>query len=916
MPAHARVSYQVVYPDPLGRIVATADYGTNGGSPLTRQDTIPDRSLDIRVSSTEYNDAGQAFRTTDPGGRVDEKTFDAAGRLTKTVENVVVNGTDDDENRTTDFTYNLEGKMTTLAARNHVTGDQVTQWAYGVDVDTSGVARNDLLRQKIYPDSSSSSDSVQYAYNRQGELIQQTDQAATVHAFLYDKLGRLLHDCVSLPTGSAIDNAVLRISRTYNSRGLLASVTSWDNATVGSGNIVNEVTRTYNAFGQLLEEKQSHSAAVGEGTPAVGYDYEQDQTTPTPNTIRPVSLSYPNGRLLHFGYGEPDEMSDVLSRVEELSDTQSLVAYAYLGTGQVVQVAYPEPGVNLTYLKQAGDPTFEDGDPRDPGDQYAGLDRFGRIQDQRWLKCESSSSSAAALERVQFTYNQAGNMVTRHNLVAPSGQDEVYEYDGLYQLRNFQRGTLELESDILHLASPPDWTEDFTYDPLGNWQRYQTDDGVNPLDQHRTHNPVNEITGISYGSSSSSASASTLGYDPAGNMTRCPTPSSFASTGGAEAVFDLTWDAWNRLVKVEDGETVVAEYGYDGLTRRITKAVEETVRHYYYNAQWQVLEERLNDNDGASRQWLWGLLRLDDPVLRDEISGGDFGMRYYALGDHLSVRTLVSGSGVVERFAYSAFGQTTVLNPDWTPASNNTSACGWEIRLHGYRWDEETGLYQVRYRYLHAGLGRWVSRDRLGEVFDLHLYKSMHNRPVTLFDSTGLCTLGERTIGNVEVKVTPAGQTPEDVELPEKFTKAVDWIDRVGKIVEGLIAQGVDTASEGFKEAIENALEQQGAPAFPDMLAVYIAAIRQAQGAFNGWNLYTRVHYKECVCKSFLFWSRNGWTDKTSEWRPCSINTIAISSSDEYNRYVYQYYQDAMSNAAACRDSHIEEVKNATTNDK
>ena len=454
MSAIFRVSYQVMYPDPLGRIIATADYGTNGGTPLTRQNTIPDRSLDIRVPTTEYNDAGQAFRTTDPGGRVDEKTFDAAGRLTKTVENVVVNGTDDDENRTTDFAYNLEGKMTFLTARNQVTGNQVTEWIYGVDFSTTGgIARNDLLQAKVYPDGAvpPSADCVTYEYNRLGELTQQADQAGTVHAFRFDKLGRLLHDCVSLPENSHIDNAVLRISRTYNERGLLASVTSWDNATVGNGSILNQVTREYNVFGQLKTEKQAHGGAVQTtGTPEVDYDYENAQDNHgRAVTIRPISLTYPNRRLLHLGYGETHEMSDVLSRIEKLADTQDLVGYTYLGARQVVEVEYPEPGVKLTYLKQGAE------DNGEAGDQYAGLDRFGRIIDQRWIKCESSSSSssAAALERVQFTYDQAGNMATRHNLVAPSGQDEVYEYDGLYQLRNFQRGTLN--SQLSAINTPP-----------------------------------------------------------------------------------------------------------------------------------------------------------------------------------------------------------------------------------------------------------------------------------------------------------------------------------------------------------------------------------------------------------------------------------------------------------------------------
>ena len=40
----ARVSYVASYPDALGRVMATADYGTNGGTALSRPATVPARS--------------------------------------------------------------------------------------------------------------------------------------------------------------------------------------------------------------------------------------------------------------------------------------------------------------------------------------------------------------------------------------------------------------------------------------------------------------------------------------------------------------------------------------------------------------------------------------------------------------------------------------------------------------------------------------------------------------------------------------------------------------------------------------------------------------------------------------------------------------------------------------------------------
>ena len=74
----------------------------------------------------------------------------------------------------------------------------------------------------------------------------------------------------------------------------------------------------------------------------------------------------------------------------------------------------------LTYIQQSGNPTVGDG-----GDQYTGLDRFGRVIDQRWIK----DSSGADLERVEYGFDRASNRVCRDNTVADAlsaNQDEYY----------------------------------------------------------------------------------------------------------------------------------------------------------------------------------------------------------------------------------------------------------------------------------------------------------------------------------------------------------------------------------------------------------------------------------------------------------------------------------------------------------
>jgi hypothetical protein len=67
----------------------------------------------------------------------------------------------------------------------------------------------------------------------------------------------------------------------------------------------------------------------------------------------------------------------------------------------------------------------------------------------------------------------------------------------------------------------------------------------------RTHDPVNDVTAITTASGTNWADPV---HDRNGNMTTIPKPASLAD--GLTA----TYDAWNRLVEVKDGQTVIARY--------------------------------------------------------------------------------------------------------------------------------------------------------------------------------------------------------------------------------------------------------------------------------------------------------------------------------------------------------------------
>ena len=86
-PPNARVLYQMYYPDALGRVISTANFGTNGGTVPARPATAPAPGSTILVSTAAFNARGELAVSTDPNGTGIFQEYDDAGRLIKTIEN-------------------------------------------------------------------------------------------------------------------------------------------------------------------------------------------------------------------------------------------------------------------------------------------------------------------------------------------------------------------------------------------------------------------------------------------------------------------------------------------------------------------------------------------------------------------------------------------------------------------------------------------------------------------------------------------------------------------------------------------------------------------------------------------------------------------------------------------------------------
>jgi len=218
----------------------------------------------------------------------------------------------------------------------------------------------------------------------------------------------------------------------------------------------------------------------------------------------------------------------------------------------------------------------------------------------------------------------------------------------------------------------------------------------------------------------------------------------------------MKYDAWNRQTAVyadnngSPGSTI-AEYRYDGLNQRIAKLLPNGQNwdrtDFYYNAAWQCLEERYGANQAketlptnAKIQWLWSVQYIDAPVLRwrDTDDNGTLDETLYYTNDaNMNVTALINTDGsIAERYVYDPYGKPTIYDDDWSDTVSWANSKQNEILYCGYRFNQETGKYDVRRRPYDFGLGRWPTHDPIEA--DRNPYEYVGSRPLVGLDPQGL----------------------------------------------------------------------------------------------------------------------------------------------------------------------------------
>ena len=216
-------------------------------------------------------------------------------------------------------------------------------------------------------------------------------------------------------------------------------------------------------------------------------------------------------------------------------------------------------------------------------------------------------------------------------------------------------------------------------------------------------------------------------YDAAGNMTQ-------------DASHTYTYDAENRLIKVDGGST--ASYTYDAFGRRAEKIVGSRTTDYLYDAVGNVSNEVNN---------LCAPVCIDTDFL---YLGGQLvaeykeGLTYFVHTDHIGSTRLVTG-----------LNQTVAQNLDYLPfGEHNSTDSGISTHeLTGDVRDAESNLDHAQFRQYSSTLGRWMHPDPAGLAAvdptnpqSWNRYAYVLNNPMALVDPTGLndCPDDKSTCGD------------------------------------------------------------------------------------------------------------------------------------------------------------------------
>lgn len=641
-----------------------------------------------------------------PSGRTNVFEYDAVGR--KSAE-IVAYGTA--EAATNRFEYDAVGNLTNRidalgnSWKNY--HNALNQRIAIVDpLDRTNSWTYDALGNKLSetrPDNTTTT----YGYDSMSRLIATTNALNQVVRYGYDVLGNLI---------SLVDTKGNTNQWTYGLLGHRLSKTYADSTqdryaydAVGNlayfTNAASEVqTLTYDGRNRPTLKSWSTNG----DTEAMTYDSAGRLLTLT-NSISVLTNAY-------------DDANQLIAEGQLLaSQSARVVSYTYNADGKRLSLTYPggnaltntynarglisglyfdgpPPLASFTY-DAAGQRTvraFENG-----VNTYYTNDAAGQLVALAHVKTNGGS----VLVQINYGYNAVANPTNRmESFTGFNSATDVYAYDSTDQLTNVN-------------YSGGARVVGYNYDPMGNL--------TNKLDNTNTTtftaNNLNQLATLN---------GTNLTYDAKGSLLTRPG-------------WSYTWNAKNQLTVAE--QTNPAEgskkmtFAYDGKNRCAKRRTYTytsgnwslTLDTCLYYDKWNLVEER--DGSGSVIAAFANGPVMDEILAKLTSTNTVF---YHGDAQNSTLVLTDASANVAERYRYDAFGLPSLYDSTFSPLSS--SLYGIRHLFQGREWLAEVKLNDHRNRHYSPEMQRWISRDPIQELDDIHLYRFVFNSPASLVDPTGL----------------------------------------------------------------------------------------------------------------------------------------------------------------------------------
>jgi RHS repeat-associated protein len=686
-----------------------------------------------RVTTNVYDSMGRRTSVTRPGSRTVNYTYSDTGELT------VVDGTDTYRQS---FTYDGLGRMKYLATRKdlivpYVPGSTppltgvppvITAWTYSPD--------RGFMTAKTYNDGKGTA----YAYNADGQLSSRIWARGITTAYTYDNAGN--------PTGIDYSDSTTDIVFTYDQAGRLTVVVD----------AAGTHTRSYNSESKLeniliphiLNSQYSHYV-----------DYAYDSL----GRKSGMQLRFNNLPLRQYQYNY-----DSMSRLASVGDSTNNTATYTRATGSNMLLNTEIKNTGNTILNRA------------------------RVYDNANRLTSIINTAGAVTKSYAYTYNDKDQ---RTKITLADGSYWDYSYDDKGQVT----GGVKYDSTGQAI---PGYYFGYEFDSIGN--RLTADQGMPQMRSVYTSNKLNQylqktvpglipVTGrastdakitVTKDSDNSVYSTTRTGnyfqanipvdntsgkvsenltitavrFDSAQDkdivasasrtsiVNKTPQLFTYDDDGNmlTNGDWTYTWNAENRMIAAENNLSAGAarlEFAYDYMGRRFSKKVYTgttgnwTLSKYLkfvYDGFLQIAE--FDGSNDASNTLLKSYCWAGPTTLewqKDHVNN----TYHYSMYDANKniIGTMDDTQTLTSSYEYAPFGK--VLAKTGTYADSNN------FRFSSEYHDDETGLVYYIFRYYDADLGRWTSKDPIGEKGGVNLYAMVRNNPVSIWDFLGTTKIEE-----------------------------------------------------------------------------------------------------------------------------------------------------------------------------